>query len=79
MTQKKIDTIYNDGVMLLDKAIDRNYMRNKQLVDLSMIPDNIRKDILNKYQEESGKDKSKLFNYFIAYKLKNLMENIGDF
>ena len=79
LTQKKIDTIYNDGVMLLDKAIDRNYMRNKQLVDLSMIPDNIRKDILNKYQEESGKDKSKLFNYFIAYKLKNLMENIGDF
>lgn len=79
LTQKKIDTIYNDGVMLLDKTIDRNYMRNKQLVDLSMIPDNIRKDILNKYQEESGKDKSKLFNYFIAYKLKNLMENIGDF
>jgi len=79
LTQKKIDTIYNDGVMMLDKAIDRNYMRNKQLVDLNMIPDTIRKEVINKYQEESGKDKSKLFNYFIAYKLKNLMENIGDF
>jgi len=79
LTQKKIDTIYNDGVMLLDRAIDRNYMRNKQLVDLSMIPDHIRNEVINKYREESGKDKSKLFNYFITHKLKNLMENIGDF
>jgi hypothetical protein len=79
LTQKKIDKIYNDGVVLLDKIADRNYMRNKQLVDLSFIPDTIRKEVLNKYSDENGKDRSKLFNYFIAHNLKLLMENVGEF
>ena len=79
LTQKKINKIYNDGAVLLDKTTDRNFMRNKHMVDLSMVPDSIRTEVLNKYESEQGKDKSKLFNYFINYKLKNMMENIGDF
>jgi len=79
LTQKKIDKIYNDGAVLLDSVADRNYMRNKLLVDLSQIPANIKEQIINKYESESGKDKGKLFNYFIAHKLKLLMENVGDF
>jgi len=79
LTQKKINKIYNDGAVLLDNVIDRNFMRNKHMVDLSMVPDSIRNEVVNKYQSEQGKDKSKLFNYFINYKLKNMMENIGDF
>ena len=79
LTQKKINKIYNDGAMLLDRNADRNYMRNKMMVDLSMVPDNIQTEVLNKYTNEQGKDKSKLFNYFIEHKLKLLMENIGEF
>jgi len=79
LTQKKIDKIYNDGVFLLDRIADRNFMRNKHMVDLSMVPDNIKKEVLNKYENQSGKDRSKLFNYFISYKLKHMMENVGDF
>lgn len=79
LTQKKINKIYNDGAVLLDTTIDRNFMRNKHMVDLSMVPDSIQTEVLNKYVKEQGKDKSKLFNYFINYKLKNMMENIGDF
>ena len=79
LTQKKINKIYNDGAVILDTATDRNFMRNKHMVDLSMVPDSIRDQVVNKYESESGKDRSKLFNYFIAYKLKNMMENIGDF
>jgi 5'-3' exonuclease len=79
LTQKKIDKIYNDGVFLLDKIADRNFMRNKHMVDLSMVPESIRTEVLNKYENEAGKDKSKLFNYFIANKLKLMMENVGDF
>ena len=79
LTQKKINKIYNDGAVLLDKTTDRNFMRNKHMVDLSMVPDSIRTEVLNKYESEQGKDKSKLFNYFINYKLKNMMENIGEF
>jgi len=79
LTQKKIDKIYNDGVFLLDRVADRNFMRNKQMVDLSMVPDQIKDEVINKYHSESGKDRSKLFNYFITHKLKLLMENVGDF
>ena len=54
-------------------------MRNKYMVDLSMVPDSIKNEVLNKYENESNKDKSKLFNYFITHKLKLMMENVGDF
>lgn len=79
LTQKKINKIYNDGAVILDRIADRNFMRNKQMVDLSMVPDNIRTEVINKYDSETGKDKSKLFNYFITHKLKLMMENVGDF
>ena len=57
----------------------RNYKRNQTLIDLSMIPLDLRKKIMDEYHAESGKDKSKLFNYMIKNKLKMLMENINDF
>jgi 5'-3' exonuclease len=79
LTQKKIDKIYSDGGVMLDPQADRNFMRNKQMIDLSMIPSNIKSEVINKYNEESGKDRSKLFNYFIQHKLKLLMENVGEF
>lgn len=79
LTQKKIESVYNQGIMFLDKELEKNFKRNKQLVDLSMIPDNIRKQVLDKYHDEDGKDRSKLFNYFITYKLKNMMEHVGEF
>ena len=79
LTQKKIDKIYSDGGVMLDPTADRNYMRNKQMIDLSMIPDSIKNEVINKYNGEAGKDYSKLFNYFIDHKLKLLIENIGEF
>lgn len=78
LTQKKIDLFYNN-IGLLDGEDYRNYKRNKQLVDLSLVPENIRKQVIDKYHEENGKDRSKLFNYFISFKLKNMMEHVGEF
>ena len=77
LTQKKIDafTINED----LPVEIMKNYSRNKQIVDLSLIPIDIKNQVLNKYEEEKGKGRDKLFNYFIKYKLKNMMESIGEF
>lgn len=77
LTQKKLDGFVQDGIG--NEAILRNWARNAQLVDLKMIPEAIRKDVINKYNEEAGKDRSKLFNYFISNKLKHMMENIGEF
>jgi hypothetical protein len=79
LTQKRIDAIYNDGIFMLDSAADKNYRRNRDLVDLSCVPKHITESILSKYDEEEGKGRDKLFNYFIKYKLKHMMENIGEF
>ncbi len=79
LTQKKINKIYNDGAVILDSVTDRNFMRNKHMVDLSMVPESIKNEVINKYDTEAGKDRSKLFNYFITHKLKLMMENVGDF
>lgn len=79
LTQKKIDHIFNDGVVVMDSVADRNFHRNKQLVDLTMIPSELVQTIVDKYHQEGGKGRESLFNYFIKFKLKHLMENIGEF
>lgn len=62
-----------------DPNMLRGYKRNEALVDLSKIPSEIYNKVLAEYNEQDGKKKADLFNYFIKFKLKNLMENIGDF
>ena len=62
-----------------DSMVARNYQRNKELIDLNFTPEEIRSKVIEQYNNQNNKDKSKLMNYFISNKLKNLMENIGDF
>ena len=77
MTQKKMDIFKSEGIS--QEILKRNFARNEMLVDLTKIPDNIRNGVINKYNEENGKDRSKLFNYFISHNLKLLMDSVGDF
>lgn len=80
MTQKKMDDLINLG---LDGKLDhpnfRNYVRNKQLIDLTQVPEGIKLQILESYDEQANKKSSNLLNYFIANRLKNLTESIQDF
>ncbi len=62
-----------------DELMLRNYKRNEQLVDLSYTPKNIKEEVVRQYEAEAGKNRSKLFNYFIDHRLKNLMESINEF
>jgi len=77
MTQKKIESFKSEGIS--QEMLKRNFARNEMLVDLSKVPDAIRNGVINKYNEENGKDRSKLFNYFISHNLKLLMDSVGDF
>lgn len=79
LTQKKMDEIYRESSFQIQEEYSKNFKRNQHLVDLGFIPLNIREQILAKYNDEHGKDRSKLFNYFINYKLKNMMEHVGEF
>ena len=58
----------------------RKYLeRNKTLIDLSMIPNDIKTSIINKYNNCKDNNRSLLLQYFIDNKLKALIENINDF
>ena len=57
----------------------RNYQRNRTLIDLEYAPDEINNACVQAYLNSTVKDRSGLLNYFIKHRLKNHMENIGDF
>ncbi len=75
----------------LEKLMEKNYAdwdnenekigfsRNQALIDLSNIPNDIKDKIINTYDEVKPASKSKILDYLIANKLKNLIEVIEDF
>jgi 5'-3' exonuclease len=79
LTTKKMEHYLKLTPNEMETAIARNYMRNKQLIDLDETPEEIRVKVMESYQSQENKDRSKLMNYFIANKLRNLTESIGDF
>ncbi len=65
-----------------DYKMMKYYERNRSLIDLDYVPDNIRENILSdyKYQLNNGYgDRSKLLPYFIEHRLKQLTEVIDEF
>lgn len=79
LSQKRLDYFMTTPFEQLKDEEKRNWKRNELLIDLNNTPSEIKEKILEVYESEGGKDNSKLFNYFIKYKLKFLMENISDF
>lgn len=79
MTAKRIEEFLKQEPNLYDGKTFKNYNRNKELIDLSFTPDYIREQVLEQYNSQNGKDRSKLLNYFIANKMKNLMEHLSEF
>lgn len=78
ITQKVLDKYLTEDVLNYNETDKVNYSRNATLIDLSLIPDEIKNKIINTY-EETKPAKGKLLNYFIEHKLKNLMEVIEEF
>lgn len=62
-----------------DDTMLRNYKRNEQLIDMWKIPENVRASIIDKYNEEAGKGRAKMFSYFVEKRLKNLLADIDQF
>jgi hypothetical protein len=80
ISSKKIDSWNGmNPSEFCDERMLRNYKRNQQLVDLDFIPKELQENILDQYENYDVNDRSKLFNYFIAKKLRNLMDSIQEF
>jgi len=55
------------------------YIRNRQLVDLAMTPQEIKENVINEYEAQKGKSRANLLNYFVKFRLRNMMEVAEDF
>jgi|TARA_B100000902_G_scaffold398915_1_gene467497 hypothetical protein len=80
INKKRLEELANIETNLdIDPAIKKNYERNKRLIDLSQIPEDIEKSIINTYKNYKVKDRSLLLNYFMKNKMKTLIEQVNDF
>ena len=60
------------------QEMERNFQRNKAMVDLDETPESIRINIINQFDGQRPQH-GRLMEYFVEKRLKNLMEHIGDF
>lgn len=57
----------------------RGYKRNQMLVDLDYIPETLKSQIVEAYENTKTGSKQNLMNYFIEKRLKNLIEVLDEF
>lgn len=81
LMSKKLDEWkqYKDPAEFCDEEMLRGYRRNEQLISYDKIPADLKDQIREAYKAQHGKDRSKLFNYFIQHQLKHLMSDVGSF
>jgi hypothetical protein len=59
---------------------EANIRRNAHVIDLHNVPEDVTQNVINSYMSQKNvRDKKQLLNYFIAHKMKNLMEHITEF
>ena len=80
ITKGVIDKLINeDWQNWQDDVAKTGFSRNQTLIDLKMIPVEIKERIINTYDDVKPASKQGLLNYFMEHKLKNLMEVIEEF
>lgn len=79
ITKGALEKLLRESYTDQDATIQANWMRNATLIDLTFIPVEIKEKIINTYEETKPASRQKLLNYFIEYKLKNLLDVIEDF
>jgi hypothetical protein len=57
----------------------RNFCRNKTMIDLDCIPQDISEAIVDKYNSQQNKDKGKILPYLINKRCNMLIESVQDF
>ena len=82
LRQKKIDEWLENSDNLREVMTDdiyRNYQRNKKLIDLSDIPEDVRESIINNFNGQTKTPNMKVLNYLIKKRCNNLIEVVEEF
>lgn len=78
MTQKRLDGLLSTDMSEWSEEHQRNWHRNKSVIDLTAVPQSIKDQVIAQFDKEPN-DRSQLLNYFIKNKLRVLMEHITEF
>ena len=79
LSKKKIETWCNEIVPTFNEEEQKNYDRNRKLIDLSCLPKEIEDKINNEFNDVKVATRDKILGYFINKKLKTLIESIDEF
>ena len=80
MTEARLTTFMSTNYGEYEDETARiGYSRNQTLIDLRLIPGEIKNSIIDTYNNITPAPRSKLIPYFMAKKLKNLMDVIEEF
>jgi hypothetical protein len=82
LSKKKKEAIIEDlaeGELLYAASWYRNYQRNETLIDLTKTPDDLKQKIINSYNDDPIGDKTKVFPYLVANRMKQLIESVQEF
>ena len=79
LTKKKIEAWVNEVVPTFNDVQQKNYERNRQLIDLNYIPKEIEDNINREFDNVEVATRDKILGYFINKKLKTLIESIDEF
>lgn len=79
--QKKITAKILEAWMVQDENTVEfaNYKRNRQLIDLTQIPEWLEAQIWSSYTSQQNKPRDKMFNYFVNNRLSLLLTHLQDF
>ena len=79
LSKKKINSWVEEVFMTFTEEEQKNYNRNRKLIDLSCIPQELEDKINNEFNEVKVASRDKILGYFINKKLKTLIEVIDEF
>ena len=79
LSKKKIEAWVNEIIMTFTEEEQKNYNRNRTLIDLNCIPPELEAKIINEFNDVKVASRDKILNYFITKKLKTLIEVIDEF
>jgi hypothetical protein len=79
ITKGVLEKLLTEDHTKWDENSKIGFSRNEMLIDLNMIPSELKQKIINTYEETKPATKQKMLSYFIEHKLKNLMDVIEEF
>ena len=79
LSKKKINSWVEEVFMTFTEEEQKNYNRNRKLIDLSCIPQELEDKINNEFLNVKVATRDKILGYFINKKLKTLIEVIDEF